>query len=62
MALYDLKTNEVIKFIVDDLKPLYPNMSKSEIKCYVLNALMSNIVQSEIKEQIDFLIENDGYL
>lgn len=61
MAFYDVKTSEVIKFIVDDLKSLYPNMSKGEIKFYVLNALMSNIVQSEIKEQIDFLIENGGY-
>lgn len=58
--LYDLKASEIISDIAEEVMT-FGEMTKSQAKKLVLNALVANCVQEEILNQVKFLLENDGY-
>ena len=54
--LYDLTATEVIGFLVDDVMAQHKGLTKKEARKLVLNALIYNVVTSEVYGQIDFLM------
>lgn len=61
MYLYELNTTKVINKLVKEVMENHPEFPKDTAKAIVLNALIGNCVHAEIMEQVEFLIENNGY-
>lgn len=62
MELYDIKTNEVIKHILNNCKNNikgFNDYTKESQKLIILNAIMRNLVLEEIYNMIDYMVEND---
>lgn len=57
MELLHLKQSYVMDTLIREIRSEHPELTKSAAKEYLLNALLYNIVIEEIKNQIDFMIE-----
>lgn len=58
-TLYAVTANEAIKLIVDDVVKEHEGMSRKNAQLLVANALIYNVVTEAIKEQINFLLDED---
>lgn len=56
IELYDYRTSDVINYLIDKVSSDF-GITKVKAKKLLLNALTYNITISEIKSQIEFLIE-----
>lgn len=61
MNLYDVNSKETISMLVNEVTEQHPDLTKTQAKILVLNAIWSNLVVEEITNQVNFLIENNGY-
>lgn len=61
MNLYDVDMRYLMIDLVEMVCEEHPELSKKNARALILNALLGNVVRAEISNQIDFLIENDGW-
>lgn len=61
MNLYDVKTKDTMAMLVNEVTEQHPDLTKAQAKILILNAIWANHVVEEITDQVDFLIENNGY-
>ena len=61
MNLYDVDMRCLMVDLVEEVREYHPELSKKDAKLLIMNALLGNVVREELLNQIDFLIENDGW-
>ena len=47
--------NKVLTILKKEIKQAFPEMTPDEITAYMCKALLSNLVQNDIIEQIDYM-------
>lgn len=62
MNLYDVDMRYLMIDLVETVREYHPELSKKDVKLLIMNALLGNVVREELLNQIDFLIENDGWI
>lgn len=61
MNLYDVDMRYLMIDLMETVREYHPELSKKDAKLLIMNALLGNVVREELLNQIDFLIENDGW-
>lgn len=59
--LYEVTSGEIMNSMIDDVMKMGICRRRYSARKLILNALIANNVQSTIFEQIEWLIENNGY-
>lgn len=62
MNLYDVDMRYLMIDLVETVREYHPKLSKKDAKLLIMNALLGNVVREELLNQIDFLVENDGWI
>lgn len=57
--LYDLNTTDALGYAIEEVMNEHPELTKTQAKKLVLNALVYNCVVAEITGQVNFLLGID---
>lgn len=59
--LYDYSSADILNSMINDVMNMGICRNRKDARKLIINAIIANNVQSAIFEQIEWLIENNGY-
>ena len=61
MNLYDVNMKDLMADLVEEIQSEHPELTKKDAKLLIMNSLYANLVREELSNEINFLIENNGW-